>query len=436
MSSEIKTSLGNKIRQWRYSRGLSQQELLAERYTVSYLSKVERDHIQPSDEFLAYVALRLGLAVEELLAERPIGFLPERMLRETQELALMNAHVALQIRQYQKAKNFLKELVIGQLPTSLLADYYFMLGQAEIGVNDLDTAILDLERALKLFESDAQIPPIKVAQAHNSIGAAYYEQGNYVQAIKYHKRCLQVIESGSIKDCSFTMKLYSNLANEYHFTGEHKLAFNYYKEAAKLAEAGEDLMEQANMFWGLGLAYQAQGNMPMAKLYLNKSATIYEGIEEFKYASAVKGILGRAFLERGELEQAEVVLESALKVALRVQDDRTLWTAYINLAFLFLAQLKLEQAEHFAALSTEKARGLQDNLLLGQSLAQLAEVKVAQDAVTEGLDLFAQSMKSLEQSQALDFLQKVSFRYAAALEKLGKVEEAVKIYHKTFEYLK
>lgn len=436
MTIEVKTSLGTKIRNWRTQRGLSQQELLAERFSESYLSKVEREQMNASEDFLAYVASRLGLTVDELSSEEPIISTSKKLSRDAQELILMEARLALQKNQYQEARDFLNRLVIDQLPTSLLAEYYFLGGKLELELKNYDKAVLDLEQALKLIESDPKALPLAVEEVRNNLGLTHYRRGNLLLALKQHKRSLQVVEDGLIADPVFLAKLYYNLANEHQLLDEREQAFHFYKEAARYAERGENLNEQAGIAWGLGLAYQSKGDLTMAKVYLNKSATLYESIKSLKYASMVKGMLGKTMVERGEYEAADGVLNSALQTALQGQDNETLWTAYVNLAYLYYEQANLELAERYIQLSIERAQSSHNNLLLGQSLAQVAEIRLAQGDVKEGLRLFAQAEETLEKNGAAEYLQKICYRYAAALEKLGEAQDAMKMYRKAFEYQK
>lgn len=430
----IDSSVGSKIRNWRNLRGLSQQELLADRYSESYLSKVERGQMHASDDFLAYVASRLGLTVDELINEIPSFSNEKRLSRDAQELSLLNCEVALQTNQVEAAKEFLREITPEHLPTALLAEYYYMLGRIESQQEDYEAALLDLEQSLKLFESDPKIYPLKVEQVRDAIGLTYYQRGNYLVALRYHKRCMQAVESGAVEDNLFKIKLYFNLASESRFIGELEDSFNYYKEAEKVAASVEELGQQAQAFWGLSKNYRAKDDIEMARMFLDKSATLYQSLEELKLACSVKGVLGTTLLERGELEQAETTFRSALAIAQRTQDKRSLWSAYLNLANLYNKKSQLDLAEQNARLSINSIEGLNDEMLLGQSLAQLGEIRLAQGADEEGLNLFDQAVEKLQASQALDYLQHVTYRYATALEKLNRIEAAMKMYRLAFEY--
>src|SRR5690242_10607450 len=63
--------LGQRLRQARLARNLTQGELAASQYSVSYISAVERGQIRPSLGALEKLAQRLQVSVADLLRDEP-----------------------------------------------------------------------------------------------------------------------------------------------------------------------------------------------------------------------------------------------------------------------------------------------------------------------------------------------------------------------------
>jgi transcriptional regulator with XRE-family HTH domain len=62
--------IGSRIRDHRIARNMTQRDLAGDRYSVSYISAIERGKVQrPSQEALQWCAARLGVSVLELLGE-------------------------------------------------------------------------------------------------------------------------------------------------------------------------------------------------------------------------------------------------------------------------------------------------------------------------------------------------------------------------------
>src|SRR5690349_8606797 len=59
--------VGLRIREARTEKGMSQKDLVGERFSKSYISSIERGKITPSLKALEYIAKRLGVSVAYLL---------------------------------------------------------------------------------------------------------------------------------------------------------------------------------------------------------------------------------------------------------------------------------------------------------------------------------------------------------------------------------
>lgn len=80
----MSTTIGEKIRQLRISKGMTQSQLAGEHITKSMLSQIENGKAQPSMGSLHYLAQQLGLEVSQLLEEDGSAEI-ETMLREVEE---------------------------------------------------------------------------------------------------------------------------------------------------------------------------------------------------------------------------------------------------------------------------------------------------------------------------------------------------------------
>src|SRR6186713_2881879 len=60
-ASAARTSMGERVRQLRIARGLTQTELAGERFSKEYVSQMERGKTRPTAETIDWLALRLGV---------------------------------------------------------------------------------------------------------------------------------------------------------------------------------------------------------------------------------------------------------------------------------------------------------------------------------------------------------------------------------------
>src|SRR6185312_3708944 len=82
-------TFGERVKRLRIERGLLQRDVAGEVMSTGYLSRLERGERQPTARVLRYLAERLGVSTEELLAAAPVGRPAVRELGEA--LALLES---------------------------------------------------------------------------------------------------------------------------------------------------------------------------------------------------------------------------------------------------------------------------------------------------------------------------------------------------------
>src|SRR5687768_11669707 len=60
-AAQGRTTLGDRVRQLRIAKGLTQTELAGDRFSKEYVSQIERGKTRPTDETTEWLAARLGV---------------------------------------------------------------------------------------------------------------------------------------------------------------------------------------------------------------------------------------------------------------------------------------------------------------------------------------------------------------------------------------
>src|SRR5436189_1298319 len=99
-----RTSLGDRVRQLRIAKGLTQTELAGERFSKEYVSQIERGKTRPTDETTEWLAARLG--VDQSFLETGVS----SSERERVESVIARAEAALESNSYQDAVDEISQL--------------------------------------------------------------------------------------------------------------------------------------------------------------------------------------------------------------------------------------------------------------------------------------------------------------------------------------
>ena len=148
----------------------------------------------------------------------------------------------------------------------LLKNALLNLGNAEVYLNNTDTAIAYYNRALAIDPS--------FKDAENNLFIAYRAAGrragekerNLEKSIDYLEKALK-LNAGDYE----TLRL---LGVAHGMKGEHSLAIDYFTKALAL----DNMNAMAN--YNLGIAYRAAGNMEMANVYLTKAFQINPALKK------------------------------------------------------------------------------------------------------------------------------------------------------------
>ncbi len=425
--------------------GLTQRDLINERYYERLLNDVESGLVAPSRDFLEYLADSLETTIEEFVgyplatsaalnpAVTPV--LPVNTEASSQERALMNAHIQVETGQPAAALSFLQPHNPEETPVELKGVFYRVRGYALLSLRRFQEAEADLEKALALFEEFQPTHIFQIEITRNLIGLNFYRQNQIKEALKYHQQCLEAVTSGQITNPRFRLMLFSNLANEYYLLGKWELALAIYKkDALPLAEQGEDDLLVAAIFWGAGLAFQSGGELGQAALCLDRSVHLYRKQEAWHLAVQVQDQLGLLFIRRKDYKLAEEVLLSALSLVETMDEPRIRAFVNLNTAYLYSQIGELNRAIEFVETSIKIGRDLGDALLLGQTLNTLAEIKMAQNEPEIAFQVYEEAISLLSQTDQLLILENVMQDYADALKSQGHLEKALEIRFKMRQF--
>jgi tetratricopeptide (TPR) repeat protein len=439
--------VGLRIREARTDKGMSQKDLVGERFSKSYISSIERGKITPSLKALEYIARRLEVSVSYLLT----GVHPNQQFSPNGtgnysldepgdqdsvarwDLVLCEAKVLREQRRYDQARQLLHNKVrVRQLGVEQLKQYHFTMAQLCIDLDDAQAALSELETARELAEKtgDGEI----LARIRQLIGLISMRQGKPVPAIEQLRLALQAIEAETIKDFHFRLAVYSQLGVLHHQLGDDKEAEEMYRQALQLAGDSAQPEKLAALYWNLAATSRDDGNSNQAKIYATRSLALYESLADMRMLTELRSGFGVILLEARQFEQAEEQFQVARKLAVEHNDLIAQTIASIHLTDLYLEKNDLDKAQLY---SQEIEHGLDqlEPALQGQALSSRASLLAAQGQNDAAIGYFQQAVTLIESTSAKELLSKIYFRYARALNARGDTARAAEMFERAYRQL-
>jgi tetratricopeptide (TPR) repeat protein len=480
-------ALGQRIRQLRTRKALTQQDLAGQDYSKSYISAIEQGKTRPSLEALQRMASRLDVPASLLLDPNAPGFppadpeaMPRRVRRrrgaqgskdgrvvdlEEMDLQLVQAELLVRTGHASRARTMLQGLLPGDtgdsstrlLEPSQLQKAYQLSAEAalrlELPIEALEHLENGIQYATRLGNRDA------LERMRNLLGLAYYQAGQPLRALDIHRACLKAIDSGAMSDPNFKLLVSSNIANDYWALHDNDSARAVYEAATARFETLDDFDRQAEVYWELASQYIGANNYSSARFYAYKALDIYDALNNILLVAQLENNYGQICLRAGDLEAAERYLARSLELcrALRQDCDSVL-------ALSSLARISLEQGDREAATARAReamelgrlalagaeavdkpsANGRHNGYVQSVATARRALAKalaIGGEVSTTGGDtkkadkLFSEAIGIIEMDGNGPPAGEIYQRYAQALANRGQHEKASKYFEKAYKVL-
>jgi tetratricopeptide (TPR) repeat protein len=408
--SALAKRIGQRIRDARLKRAVSQRELAGERFTGQYVSSLERGAVKPSMAALNYLAGRLGVNVRELLDPSM-----EPWSRVEADLLLASGNVAAAERQY-------RDLAESAPTGGAKAEALVGRAEALCRLNRGSDAISPASEALELFDTARR--PIEAAWAAYWLASAQYQTDNIAEARALLDGLLQRVRAGLNVEPGFKMRLLTSMASVVGWTGDHNAALSYLEEGRELIDA-LDPRVQAAYFFSLAQNYKQAGDLEAAVRAANRSLSLYEGQDARLEVSVLHNHLALTHLNLGNAKRAAKFASLAAAEADALGDDRSrAWVAETQ-AEIALAEGRAGEAlklcEHTLKLGGSPETTLAASLTAAKAHQALGSMEDARAAYQRASEMAKATSSSVRRRQVLA-------AYADFLTAIGDEKTALAVY--------
>jgi len=438
----VAARVGKNIREVRVKLELTQAQLAAPEFSISYISAIERGKIRPSLRALSVLAKRLDVPLTFLLEGSPegvkeaqaVGYSPADSGPDQKvDIDLLQASVLVQQHLYEQANALLSSIQPDRIMVDQAYRVFFLRGQIHLGMQEYQEAIVDLRAAVTQGEglNDSEY----VERARNLLGKAYFLLYNYTLALEHHLRCYHAIENGQVLDPVFALDVYNNLANDYSRHGDLEQAATFYQRALATLEGMErNVRSFAQKYMEIGQSYKAEGNFSVAREYMTRSLALYEMCDEQRLEGLSHQRLGKTLEKQNDLTGAEQEYRVAIGIERDLDDAVAAAACHTSLAALLLKNDRLPEAEEEAQQALNFARSSQDTQTQGQSLITLALIRHQARDFVQADQIFQQALDLLDAAHAHEQAASAYFRYANLLEERNEVQRSLDAVKKAFEH--
>ncbi|TCP57778.1 tetratricopeptide repeat protein [Tumebacillus sp. BK434] len=413
-------TLGDKIRELRLRKGITQIELAAGLCTPSMISQVESNRARPSYKMLYGLALKLETPLENLLKDVELDL--EQASQFKMALSMTKA------KAYGAALPLLERLAESALTKVSPSKVEFELAKCYMETGEYEKSSL-------LFNKMADAASLRqeqdlVAQVLLQLADLSNRKKEYQIAKHHGYKALDAMRSLDAHDPFLYAQILTQLAEIHENIGEVKIASDLYETALEISEGLHNLKEKAKTYLGLAESFYRQNDFEKAAEYAERSssaigelsdqhtllawkqkllmlqrskgnrqqtvdellsiASILEANQEKEEAGAVLLDAATIQVENGALQEAETCLEKAKQ--LLPPHHAAMGTYFRLLAGLHFSKEHHEQGD----------KALEKSIRIFMNHAMLAELREAVNERCERLNQQGLIQEAFEQMKSLD----------------------------------
>eukprot|EP00057_Strongylocentrotus_purpuratus_P029870 XP_780072.4 PREDICTED: tetratricopeptide repeat protein 28 [Strongylocentrotus purpuratus] len=207
------------------------------------------------------------------------------------------------------------------------------------------------------------------ASALSSLGHVYSAIGDFPNALTTHKQCVTLARQ--LNDKQFEAREIGNVGAVQLALGDFDKALECHKKHLDIAKQLENRTEEARAYSNLGSAYHYQRNFEKASHYHSEVLTIAKGQENRAMEARAYAGLGHAARCSGDLNTGKQCHEQQLNISLSTKDKVTEARACSNLGIVYQQQGQYETALKWHKAHMNIATEMNDRASMGRAYGNM-----------------------------------------------------------------
>lgn len=368
----MQKTLGQKIKELRLNKKMTQGELGHGLATPSMISQIEADKASPSHKLLADLAERLGVTLQY--------FLEDIQSKLERNGTIKYARMLMDAENYKKASQLFQDLLREPVP-------HIQIFEIQMDLAYCLHKLRQTQKSINLYESILQDSlsenePVFAVRALKEMGQIEYERGNLVLAHFHLTKSVSIGLRDVQNDADLLADILLLLAGVQNQLGDNSEALRTLRTVESRHSQVHDMEKHARLAQIFSEVYKDAGDYQHAADYARSALSVYDDLNLSFRSTHMKITLAQIYDESGSSEEALQILEECLEQA-NPNLMEEIPDILIVMTRIFLRLQKLDTAKAYC--DKVLASAFSDTDALIQSYRTLAEIALKNEQFPEAI---------------------------------------------------
>ena len=431
-ASAARTSMGERVRQLRIARGLTQTELAGDRFSKEYVSQIERGKTRPTAETIEWLAERLNVDTAFLSS----GVSTDE--RSRVEALLARAEALAKGYRYKEAVEAYTEVRAAVSATnSIELDVRTRSGEAwaRLQEGDVRTAIELLNSARALAEGSV-FSDVDRAEIVFRLGVARYKLASTSTAVALLDEALSLAQGSDLPCDGLRSDIYHWRSRCHRRQRDFEAAREDVEHALELAQGVDDRRKMADAYFQASLVAERTGHWVLSRNYAERAKSLFQELDDERTVGRLLNNLGGLSLLLGKPHEAIEQLKASFAVAVEADSQADAGQAVNGLATVHLRLGEWEAADENAREALRLLDGREDFLdEIGQAQIVLGRSLLERERFDDAEECFRAADATFEQLSSISHRAGAWVALGDLAARRGEDVEAARLYRNAAEAL-
>lgn len=215
--------------------------------------------------------------------------------------------------------------------------------------------------------------------------------------------------------------------------GDHLAAYDFFKQALRVSERNDDLLQTGHAHNNIGRLFMEQGLMEKAYEHLLAGRDVFDELGDQSGVAYSLQALGGYYRIKRQVKHAEENYLQALKIRTSLGDNKEIISAQLQLGKYYMSNQRIDLALRYFLKADSIGKILGDRIVTSEIKVNIGECLFIRNELDEAEKIVDEGLSHISQSENVRLLPEAYLTMGQIFHRKGDIKKAKEYFLKTLE---